>query len=356
MTMGQVKFLVAIFRRKRVTTDRIVAVDSEEDYYTRNDHSSVMVSERKSIKLCREETEKLSMDSSRVIGYGGFSTVYLARSSMVAVKMYCSSSQRLYQMYKQELDILRRLQQHDNIVKLLGYCDDPEKGALILEYIPNGNLQEKLHGSHTSLLPWERRMAIAFQLAQAVAHLHEKCSPHIIHGDIKPSNILLDDNLNCKLCDFGSAKMGFSSAVLTGPPDSNPNFSRNNRRLMVGSPGYTDPVYLKTGVASKKNDIYSFGVVVLELITGMEAIDPERGERLANRAEQMLENTEMVMMEIVDRRLNGEVDLEEARAMIGIAAKCVCGSTSIRPTSSDIVAIMRSEISSLSFFFQKQNL
>ncbi|KAL6579348.1 hypothetical protein OROMI_009564 [Orobanche minor] len=231
-----------------------------------------------------------------------------------------------------------------------------KEGVLILEYIPNGDLQEKLHGSHTSLLPWERRMAIAFQLAQALAHLHEKCSPHIIHGDIKPSNILLDDNLNCKLCDFGSAKMGFSSAVLPGPPDSNSNFSRNNRRLMVGSPGYTDPVYLKTGLASKKNDIYSFGVVVLELITGMEAIDPERGERLANRAEPMLENIEMVMMEIVDRRLNGEVDLEEARAMIRIAAKCVCGSTSIRPTASDIVAIMRSEVSSLSFLFQKQNL
>lgn len=90
----------------------------------------------------------------------------------------------------------------------------------MFEYIPKGNLQEKLHSPGNggtvgtdSVLSWRNRMAIAFQLGQAIEYLHEKCSPQIVHGDIKASNVLLDENLNCKLCDFGSAKMGFSSMV-----------------------------------------------------------------------------------------------------------------------------------------------
>lgn len=92
----------------------------------------------------------------------------------------------------------------------------------MFEYVPNGNLQEKLHGHGNggtaemdSVLSWRNRMTIAFQLAHAIEYLHEKCSPQIVHGDIKTSNVLLDDTLNCKLCDFGSAKMGFSSLVLS---------------------------------------------------------------------------------------------------------------------------------------------
>ncbi|KAI3453284.1 hypothetical protein Pfo_009947 [Paulownia fortunei] len=353
--MGLVKFLRLKFRRKRVAADRVAAVDLEEDdgrddTTTARKHSS---DGGRLMRLSWEDIQRLTMDFSQVIGYGGFSTVYLAQfqdSSRAAVKIHCSS-QRLYQAYKQELDILLRLH-HDNIVKLLGYCDDREEGALILEYVPNGNLQEKLHGSNT-LLPWKRRMAIAFQLAQAIAYLHDKCSLQIVHGDIKASNILLDENLNCKLCDFGSAKMGFSSTVV--PPDSNSKTWRNNRTMIVGSPGYTDPVYLRTGIASKKNDVYSFGVIVLELITGMEAFCPQSGERLTTRAEPMLRDLEKVA-EMVDPRLHGELDLEEARAMAALSAKCLCDSPSVRPSASDILTTMRSTISSLSFMFQKQIL
>lgn len=193
-------------------------------------------------------------------------------------------------------------------------------------------------------------MAIAFQLAQAIAYLHEKCSPQIVHGDIKASNILLDENLNCKLCDFGSAKMGFSSAVV--PQDSN-SYMWRKQRIMMGSPGYTDPLYLRTGLASKKNDVYSFGVIVLELITGVEAFSPQSGERLTKRAEPMLRDVEKVA-EMVDPRLYGEIELEEARAMAALSAKCLCDSPSIRPSASDILTTMRNTISSLSFMLQKK--
>lgn len=282
------------------------------------------------------------MEFSVVIGHGGFSTVYLAEfpdSSRAAVKMQCGSQRLSRRAYRQELEILRRLRHH-TIVKLLGYCDDREEGILILEYVPNGNLQEKLHGSST-FLPWMTRMAIAFQLAQAIAYLHRNC---IVHGDIKASNILLDEDLNCKLCDFGSAKMGLSSTVA---------LLDSNSRMMVGSLGYTDPLYLKTGLASYKNDVYSFGVVLLELITGMEAFSPGRGEALATRAGPMLRDVEKVG-EMVDRRIRGEVDLEEARAMAALSAICVSDSPSVRPSAANILTRMRSKIPFLSLLFEEK--
>lgn len=211
---------------------------------------------------------------------------------------------------------------------------------MILEYVTNGNLQEKLHSSKETLT-WHQRMKIAFQLAEAIAYLHESCSPHIVHADIKPSNILLDRNLNCKLCDFGSAKLGFSSAVIP------PNASRKQRMTITGSPGYTDPIYLRSGLVSKKNDVYSFGVVVLELITGIEAYCPSTGERLAARAATLLRET-------VDPRLRGEVDLEEAGAMAMLAAKCVSDSPGIRPSAPEILATMRRTISFPPFMVEEK--
>lgn len=219
---------------------------------------------------------------------------------------------------------------------------------LVFEYVPNGTLQEMLHGS-TSIataakalvLPWKSRMAIAFQLAQAIEYLHEKCSLHIVHGDIKASNILLDENLNCKLCDFGSAKMGFSSTVL-------PPLSSTMSRMIMGSQGYLDPHFLKTGIASKKNDIYSFGVIVLELITGKEAFCSKTGEKLTLKAAPLL-NDAAKIDKLVDLRLNGDFDLEEAKAMASISAKCLSNSPSLRVSASGILTTMRENIPSISF-------
>lgn len=216
-----------------------------------------------------------------------------------------------------------------------------EKGAMILEYAANGSLQEKLHDveRETHVLSWRNRMTIVFQLAQALQYLHEQCTPQIVHGDIKASNILLDKNLNCKLCDFGSAKMGFSSTVL--PPSSSPYSSRRKQLLMLGSPGYTDPHYLKTGMASKKNDVYSFGVVLLELVTGMEAFCSERGQFLTSIVSPMLKNVAALgasgVAEMVDPRLAGNYDLEEAKTVISISAMCLGQSPILRPSATNIL-------------------
>ncbi|CAK9138793.1 unnamed protein product [Ilex paraguariensis] len=335
--------------RHKTVPERVVVAASDGDEVS-NEENSWNNSCVKDVSVRRfnwEEVQNLTMNFSQGIGSGGFSTVYLANfpdSSLGAIKIH-SSSERLNQVYKQELQILLRLS-HNNIVNLLGYCDDREEGVLVFDHVPNGNLQEKLHDNggevtgrngQNSILSWKNRMVIAFQLAQAIEYLHEKCSLHIIHGDIKASNILLDEQLNCKLCDFGSAKMGFSSTVL--PPSS----SRLNR-MMLGSPGYTDPHYLRTGIASKKNDVYSFGVIVLELITGIEAFSTAR---LTSLAGPMLREATKVA-EMVDPRLSGNFDLEEAKVMASISATCLHDSPSLRPSASCILRIMREKMSSIS--------
>lgn len=312
-------------------------------------------------KFSWDEVERLTKNFSKVIGSGGFSTVYLAHFQglelgleLGAIKVHIGS-ERLNQLFKQELDILLRLR-HQHIVKLLGYCDDGEQGAMVFEFVSNGSLQEKLHGggdakSKRKSLPalsWRSRMTIAFQLAQAIEYLHEKCSPQIVHGDIKASNILLDHHLNCKLCDFGFSKMGFSSTILP-PSSSSPAYSSRRKQVMMGSPGYTDPHYLRTGLASKKNDIYSYGVVVLELVTGMEAFCSERGQFLTSIVGPTLLTRDVADM--VDPRLGGDYDMEEARAMLSISALCLGHSPALRPSATLILQTIKDKISSTSFLF-----
>ncbi|KAL4651142.1 hypothetical protein ACB092_01G139000 [Castanea dentata] len=315
-------------------------------------------------KFSWDEVERLTKNFSKVIGSGGFSTVYLAHFQgleieLGAIKVHIGS-ERLNQLFKQERDILLRLR-HQHIVKLLGYCDDGEQGAMVFEYVPNGSLQEKLHGGGCGgiaeedakskrkslpVLSWRSRMTIAFQLAQAIEYLHEKCSPQIVHGDIKASNILLDHHLNCKLCDFGFSKMGFSSTILP-PSSSSPAYSSRRKQVMMGSPGYTDPHYLRTGLASKKNDIYSYGVVVLELVTGMEAFCSERGQFLTSIVGPTLLTRDVADM--VDPRLGGDHDMEEARAMLSISALCLGHSPTLRPSATHILQTIKDKISSTSF-------
>ncbi|RAL45228.1 hypothetical protein DM860_014638 [Cuscuta australis] len=315
-------------RRKRALEGRRVEVSSEEDKGARI--------------FSAKEVERVSANfsRSRVIGYGGSSTVYLGKfpdSSLAAVKTVdAGGSNRLQGIFRQELEILLRVK-HDNIVKILGYS---EEGTLVLEYVSNGTLRENLQGAKGSFLTWKNRAKIAFQIAGALDYLHRHADTEIVHGDVKSSNILLDSALNCKLCDFGSAKFGLSSAAAL-PPSS---------RRMIGSPGYADPHYLKTGIASKKNDIYSFGVVMLELITGLDAVSPDGGGgggRLINRVGHMLKDVSKVA-EMVDRRLLGECELGEAMAMASLAALCLSEPPSLRPSASDIMESMRNCVASLS--------
>ncbi|XP_072989081.1 salt tolerance receptor-like cytoplasmic kinase 1 [Typha latifolia] len=261
--------------------------------------------------------------TSSVIGEGGFSTVFLAllpsSCSLAAVKLH-RRSDRLRCLFLQELAVLRRIS-HPHIVSLLGFSDDGAAPAAVFSLVPNGTLHDHLHVTSGAPLTWPRRAAIAFQIAKALEYLHDGCDPQIIHGDIKPSNVLLDANLDAKLCDFGSAVSGFESMVRPGPA-----------RQMTGSPGYMDPYYLKTGLVTKKSDVYCFGVLVLELITGVEAVRLDKGRIL----------TAVMRREVgdlVDPRLGTEYDVAEAEAAAEVAAMCVGSNPSLRPSMAEVVRV-----------------
>ncbi|KAM0920382.1 hypothetical protein ACQ4PT_007535 [Festuca glaucescens] len=282
--------------------------------------------------------------SSRVIGHGGFSTVYLASlssSRLGAVKVHCSS-ERLHRAFRQELDVLLSLR-HPHVVRLLGYCDDRDEGVLVFEYAPNGDLHQSLHGDgdgavDAAPLPWSRRVAVAFQVATALEYLHDSLRQAVIHGDIKASNVLLDGNMDAKLCDFGFAHT-------TGATPAAGGRGRSSGRAIMGSPGYVDPQLLRSGVANKESDVYSFGVLLLELVTGREAVCRETGRRLTAAVGPTV--SEGNVADVVDRRLGGEYDAAEATVVADLAMRCVSDSPGLRPSMADVVHVLQEKTAAL---------
>jgi serine/threonine protein kinase len=269
--------------------------------------------------------------TSRVIGHGGFSTVYLASlptsGRLGAVKVHCSS-ERLHRAFRQELHVLLSLR-HPHVVRLLGYCDaqDEEEGALVFEYAPNGDLHQRLqYSGDGDALPWPRRVAVAFQMAQALEYLHERRQPVVVHGDVKASNVLLDAAMDAKLCDFGVARAGLPATVKRGDH-------------VMGSPGYVDPQLLRSGVATKKSDVYSFGVLLLELLTGKEAVCRETGHRLTAKVAPKL--SEGKISDVVDQRLGEKYDCEEAAVVAELALQCISDGPGLRPSMTDVVRVFQ---------------
>lgn len=270
--------------------------------------------------------------TSAVVGEGGFSTVYLARLSgaLAAVKVH-RSSERIHRVFRQELETLLRVR-HPHIVRLLGFCEQQDEGVLVLEFAANGNLYEKLHGGGKAAgaMPWARRVSVAVQVAQALEYLHERCEPQVVHGDVKASNVLLDAAMGARLCDFGSARAGFSAsaAVAVRPP-----------RTVLGSPGYVDPHYLRSGVLTKKSDVYSLGVLLLELLTGTQPFSD--GRLLTSAVAPMIKagscSCDDDVRKLVDQRLGCRYDVSQAATMATLAAACVGDNPALRPSMADVV-------------------
>ncbi|XP_037437477.1 salt tolerance receptor-like cytoplasmic kinase 1 [Triticum dicoccoides] len=279
--------------------------------------------------------------TSAVVGEGGFSTVYLARlagsgsSQLAAVKVH-RSSERLRRAFRQELDALLRVR-HPHIVRLLAFCDQRDEGVLVLEFAPNGSLHDHLHGrdgegskaAPAPTMPWARRVAVALQVARALEYLHDRCEPQVVHGDVKASNVLLDAAMGARLCDFGSARAGFSASAAVRTP-----------RAVQGSPGYVDPHYLRSGVLTKKSDVYSLGVLLLELLTGTQPFSD--GRLLTSTVAPMIKAGSCScscdqVHKLVDQRLGCRYDAAEAATVATLAAACVGDNPALRPSMADVV-------------------
>ncbi|XP_052110577.1 probable LRR receptor-like serine/threonine-protein kinase At1g05700 isoform X2 [Arachis duranensis] len=274
------------------------------------------------------EVVEMTNNFDRILGRGGFGTVYhgFIEDIQVAVKMLSLSSVHGYQQFVAEVKLLMRVH-HRNLTSLIGYCNEETNIGLIYEYMANGNLDEHLSGKNNreTSLNWEDRLRIALDAAQALEYLHNGCKPPIIHRDVKCTNILLNENFHGKLADFGLSKC-FAT-------DGDTHVST----IVAGTPGYLDPEYTTSNRLTEKSDVYSFGVVLLRIITG-QAVIMVREDMIHHISQQVNSMVaEGDITKVVDSRLQGDFDNNSAWNAVEIAMASVSTISMERPYMSDIV-------------------
>ncbi|CAI9109918.1 OLC1v1009847C2 [Oldenlandia corymbosa var. corymbosa] len=203
-----------------------------------------------------KEIQKATQNFTTILGQGSFGPVYKAlmpADGVVAVKVLASDSKQGEKEFHTEVSLLARLH-HRNLVNLIGYCVDKGQRMLIYEFMSNGSLANLLYNEEEKALSWDERLQIALDISHGIEYLHDGAVPPVIHRDLKSANILLDHAMRAKVADFGLSK----EEVFDG---------RNSG--LKGTYGYIDPMYISTNNYTVKSDIYSFGVILFELITAI---------------------------------------------------------------------------------------
>ncbi|KAH9713388.1 protein kinase domain-containing protein [Citrus sinensis] len=274
-------------------------------------------------------------DTSRIIGEGGFGVVYrgiLDDGREVAVKVLKRANQHGGREFLAELEMLSRLH-HRNLVKLFGVCIEDNNRCLVYELIHNGSLESHLHGDDkvNGPLDWDARMKIALGAARGLAYLHEDSSPRVIHRDFKSSNILLEHDFTPKVSDFGLAR--------TALDEGNKHISTH----VMGTFGYLAPEYAMTGHLLVKSDVYSYGVVLLELLTGRKPVDlsqPPGQENLVAWARPLL-TTKEGLKTIIDPVIESNISYDTLVKVAAIASMCVQPEVSHRPFMGEVVQALK---------------
>ncbi|KAH7302336.1 hypothetical protein KP509_23G068000 [Ceratopteris richardii] len=267
-----------------------------------------------------------SFDQSCEIGEGGFGKVYLAQledDKHVAIKRAGDMSHQGMKEFQNEITLLSRLH-HRHLVRLEGFCDDRDEQILVYEYMSNGNLHRQLFDKHAINLNWYRRVEIALSVAKGLDYLHSFADPPVIHRDVKPSNILLDDHMIAKVSDFGISK-------------ANPEMDTHVSTRPAGTAGYLDPEYFLRRHLTTASDVYGYGVVLLELITGQLAIDHKRLEdyNLVGWVKPRL--VKQGIDSIVDPRLGQNYPVDAYKELAEIAVGCTAFERGDRPTMQHVV-------------------
>ncbi|KAG8662416.1 calcium/calmodulin-regulated receptor-like kinase 2 isoform X2 [Manihot esculenta] len=258
------------------------------------------------LRYSYKDIQKATQNFTTILGQGSFGPVYKAvmPAGAVAVKVLASNSKQGEREFQTEVSLLGRLH-HRNLVNLLGYCVDKGQHILIYEFMDEEEL----------VLGWEERLQIALDISHGIEYLHEGAVPPVIHRDLKSANILLDQSMRAKVADFGLSK----EEAYDG---------RNSS--LKGTYGYIDPAYVTTNKLTTKSDIYSFGIVIFELIT---AIHPHQN---------LMEYISLAAMsrdgvdEILDKKLGEECNIEEVRELAAIAHKCLQKSQRKRPSIGEV--------------------
>ncbi|XP_054782470.1 LOW QUALITY PROTEIN: LRR receptor-like serine/threonine-protein kinase IOS1 [Prosopis cineraria] len=270
---------------------------------------------------------KMTYNFSTILGKGGFGTVYLGYidETPVAVKMLSPSSVQGYQQFQAEVKLLMRVH-HRNLTSLVGYCNEETNKGLIYEYMANGDLQDYLSGKDNKpkFLTWEDRLCIALDAAFGLEYLHNGCKPPIIHRDVKSSNILLNENFRAKIADFGLSK--------TIPTDGGTHVST----VVAGTPGYLDPEYYITNRLTEKSDVFSFGVVLFEIITSLPVISRNHERtHISQWVSSMVAKGDIKA--IVDSKFGGDFDSNSVWRAVELAMTCVSPNPNSRPSMSEAV-------------------
>ncbi|XP_076953995.1 proline-rich receptor-like protein kinase PERK15 [Bidens hawaiensis] len=274
-----------------------------------------------------------------LLGQGGFGYVHkgvLPNGKEVAVKQLKVGSGQGEREFQAEVEIISRVH-HKHLVSLVGYCISGAQRMLVYEFVPNNTMEFHLHGKNRPVMDFASRMRIALGSAKGLAYLHEDCHPKIIHRDIKAANILLDFSFEAKVADFGLAKI--TSDVAT----------HVSTRVM-GTFGYLAPEYASSGKLTEKSDVFSFGVMLLELITGRRPVDTANtymDDSLVDWARPLLTRAleDGNFDSIVDPRLPQDYNRNEMARMVSCAAVCVRHSARRRPKMSQVVRALEGDMS-----------
>ncbi|XP_078447323.1 receptor-like kinase TMK4 [Wolffia australiana] len=276
-----------------------------------------------------------------ILGRGGFGVVYKGvqpDGTLIAVKrMECMDiSKKGMGEFKAEIDVLRKVR-HRNLVALLGYCENDNEKLLVYEYMPQGTLSQHLFGQlNCPPLTWKQRLVIALDVARGLEYLHNLAQASFIHRDLKPSNILLDNDLRAKVSDFGLVKLA-------------PDGKHSVQTRLAGTFGYLAPEYATTGRVTTKVDVYAFGVVLMELITGRKALDetlPEELSHLVSWFRRLLiardnDSSKSGFMKAVDPRLDiADEDRAGVAAMAELAGHCTSREPHQRPDMGHAVNVL----------------
>ncbi|KAK8965286.1 putative receptor-like serine/threonine-protein kinase [Platanthera guangdongensis] len=273
--------------------------------------------------------------SENLIGKGGNSQVYSGRlpnGEQVAVKV-SYLSEKSSKDFLLEMDIITRIR-HDGVMPLIGVCVKDSNLIPVYSYFPRGSLEENLHCHQSSKSPlgWEKRFKVAVGVAEALNYLHYGCSKPVIHRDVKSSNILLTDECKAKLSDFGLAIWA---------PTASPCLTHSD---VVGTFGYLAPEYFMYGKVDVKIDVYAFGVVLLELLTGRKPISddsPKGQESLVMWATPILERGDY--MELLDPKLDGKYEEHWIKRMVCAASLCIRREARRRPQMNQILELLQGE-------------
>lgn len=271
----------------------------------------------------------------KVIGEGGYGIVYhgvLEDNSQVAVKNLLNNRGQAEKEFKVEVEAIGRVR-HKNLVRLLGYCAEGAHRMLVYEYVNNGNLEQWLHGDvgPFSPLTWEIWMNIIIGTAKGLTYLHEGLEPKVVHRDIKSSNILVDKQWNPKVSDFGLAKLlGSELSYIT--------------TRVMGTFGYVAPEYASTGMLNERSDVYSFGILIMEIISGRNPVDysrPPEEVKLVEWLKNMVANRNAEG--VLDPKLREKPNSRALKRALLVALRCVDPHAQKRPKMGHVIHMLEAE-------------